>query len=373
MNQRKYRDYPDDNKIYLIDQDDQMDHPLCLCEYYNNKNERSHLLMCCCNCEALDTLCTSLICCCCQEEDENNISDSFLHKRLKTFKQVINDLHDRARLPFPGGARKLNFDYSLTVLSLYLLVLIGTMNIICTFLLILIIPIIIYPRFFSLRRADSKNPQQTVKIGYYLILNSLLLNLFVFNYEKFENLLKLELFILNILLIGSLIFLVYLKNSDPGVLKTEESPTRNIEDFCKTCFVRKHFRTDRIGHCPQCSKCIYKRDHHCFWIDNCVGYLNHKKFILFLVYLLGFFVYSFSVFKKSLKNVECKFPFECVTKEFYYKDFTNSYLVLLMVQLVPLISYLTMLIGQQFLFISVGLTQYQLYRLSKKNIRFSIS
>lgn len=370
MNKRKYRE--NSQNTYLVDHDDHIEHPLCLCEYYNNKNERSHLLMCCCNCEALDNLCTSFICCCCQEDDDDS-KDSFMYNRLRTFKQVLNDIHDRARLPFPGGARKLNFDFFLTVLSLYLFVQIGTLNIICTFMSIFIVPMLIYPRFFLMRRSISDKSHQTVKIGYYLILNSLIFNLFIINFNLFENLTKLDYYFLNILLVGALAFLVYMKNSDPGVLKTNVIPSAINEDYCKSCLVKKDYRTDRIGHCPQCSQCIYKRDHHCFWIDNCVGYLNHRKFIVFLVYLLFLFVCSFCVFKKYLNSIECKFPFECLTNEFYYRSFSNSYITLMMVQLVPLISYLNLLLIQQMLFICIGHTQYQLYRLSKKNIRFSLA
>lgn len=32
--------------------------PLCCCEYYDFKNERSHILTCCCNCDVLDELAT---------------------------------------------------------------------------------------------------------------------------------------------------------------------------------------------------------------------------------------------------------------------------------------------------------------------------
>ena len=32
-------------------------------------------------------------------------------------------------------------------------------------------------------------------------------------------------------------------------------------------------------------RCVLKMDHHCPWIANCVGYHNHRYFVLYLMYL----------------------------------------------------------------------------------------
>ena len=49
-----------------------------------------------------------------------------------------------------------------------------------------------------------------------------------------------------------------------------------------------------------CNTCILKMDHHCPWLNNCVGHFNHRHFFLYMVFMVigcGFIMtFGFEVF-----------------------------------------------------------------------------
>jgi len=53
--------------------------------------------------------------------------------------------------------------------------------------------------------------------------------------------------------------------------------------MCKQC---SRPRPERSHHCALCGVCIMRLDHHCPWINNCVGFGNHKYFLQCIIYAL---------------------------------------------------------------------------------------
>ncbi|KAH8378380.1 hypothetical protein KR093_011084 [Drosophila rubida] len=58
---------------------------------------------------------------------------------------------------------------------------------------------------------------------------------------------------------------------------------------CTRC---ETYRPPRAHHCRICKRCIRRMDHHCPWINNCVGERNQKYFLQFLVYVGILSLYS---------------------------------------------------------------------------------
>ncbi len=88
--------------------------------------------------------------------------------------------------------------------------------------------------------------------------------------------------------------------------------------LCSDCEV---IRTRRSRHCNICDRCVDRFDHHCPWINNCVGIGNHTYFFFYIhvLYLnlifniiaiaIRIILYSFSdIFKYNPLIDEGGFP-----------------------------------------------------------------
>eukprot|EP00397_Hematodinium_sp_SG-2012_P024387 GEMP01025397.1.p1 GENE.GEMP01025397.1~~GEMP01025397.1.p1 ORF type:complete len:412 (+),score=78.09 GEMP01025397.1:79-1236(+) len=73
--------------------------------------------------------------------------------------------------------------------------------------------------------------------------------------------------------------------TDPGSMDNiPVPPDCDKPRSCKLC--NGNWKPPRAHHCKTCNRCIFRMDHHCPWINNCVGLKNQKYFIVFLAYII---------------------------------------------------------------------------------------
>lgn len=145
-----------------------------------------------------------------------------------------------------------------------------------------IISLLSKPSFLSL--CGIKPPQRPIhckRLLMYLYISLLSLsistNLFILHINSYDYLILSSL---------QVIFFIIIANKNPGYIeKNGKSLLELCEEYesshiCPDCIVR---RLPRSRHCQSCEKCIEKFDHHCPWINTCIGAQNLGIFYCFIL------------------------------------------------------------------------------------------
>ncbi|XP_069559689.1 palmitoyltransferase ZDHHC23-B [Brachyistius frenatus] len=297
---------------------------LCCCEYVNRHGDRSHVAACCCDCEDLDEAC-----------------DRFLKKepqKPESLSRVAEVVSDRIRVPWLwGGARKLDLSIIPPLILLPVLLHLAALHFLLALVVLTALPgLVLFYYYFTHRKKGR------TLFFLSLALFSLAYMYYLFITEVFPrgDVGLLELAVVSAGVVLTLLALIHTKR-EPGIVRpnqeavhstvtyysppadrdpsvnegrrdvtmtvanrTGSSEQEGVEpkessrrNWCPVCRV---VRPPRAGHCRICGVCVLRLDHHCVWINGCVGQANHRSFLLTLVFFLLTSLYGISLVLQSV-------------------------------------------------------------------------
>uniref|UniRef100_A0A8D3BKZ6 Palmitoyltransferase n=1 Tax=Scophthalmus maximus TaxID=52904 RepID=A0A8D3BKZ6_SCOMX len=279
---------------------------LCCCEYVNRHGERSHIAACCCECEDLTT----------PKEPQ----------KPESLSQVAAVVTDRIRVPWLwGGARKVDLSVIPPLILLPVLLHLAALHFLLGIVALIALPGLVLWYYYFTHRKKGKT-----LFFLSMALFSLAYMYFLFITEVLPRG-DVGLAQLSVLTVGLFLTLQLFSIGSPqhgdllqppgrerprhqrraagydddgtqpggGVVGrigggAEESSQRN---WCPAC---RAARPPRAGHCRICGICVLRLDHHCVWINNCVGQANHCSFLLTLVLFLLTSLYGISLVLQSV-------------------------------------------------------------------------
>ncbi|EIN13917.1 zf-DHHC-domain-containing protein [Punctularia strigosozonata HHB-11173 SS5] len=77
----------------------------------------------------------------------------------------------------------------------------------------------------------------------------------------------------------------------------EVKPLTGTPRYCRTC---QSYKPPRAHHCKQCKRCVLRMDHHCPWVNNCIGFANYGHFIRFLFFVDVACIYHVTVITRRV-------------------------------------------------------------------------
>ncbi|XP_006813043.1 palmitoyltransferase ZDHHC23-like [Saccoglossus kowalevskii] len=352
---------------------DEVGEPLCCCEYRNVNGEKSHVLAFLCDCQVVDETCDRFLKC--QPIPEKN------------YKLIQAVVCDRLRIPscLGGGAKRIDelVDTSaiLPVIVVPVALFCASWNLYTTLVILFLLPLGALLHY----RLVSRLKRRTMFFYSFGLVSVFFMGgVFYLCLVPMGTLDDSEIVLATVL--ATLMFMSFIVSKrTPGKLQRQNhgnnrqptSPSSNqvqckgsgneqmyTNDDCRGhqlwCEFCQLWRPPRAGHCKVCQHCVHRLDHHCVWIDSCIGAHNHRSFILSLVFIIITGCYGIYLGVRSL----CTYPLYIFTVECdntaYRTRRTGLIYASCLYTSLTLLGFMMLLIQQLYL-ISHGIT-YREYR-----------
>ncbi|KAK7123763.1 hypothetical protein R3I93_022011 [Phoxinus phoxinus] len=300
-----------------LDQDD----PLCCCEYIDRHGGRSHMAGCCCDCEDLDEACDRWM----KKESQNPGSLS----------RVVATISDRLRVPWISGAQQVDLSLIPPLILLPVFLHIAALHYLLGIVVLTAVPIMVIWYYYFTHR---KKGRTLFFLSLALFSLFYMFYLFITEVVPHGDVNHLQLCAVTAGVALTAVSLMITKRG-PGYVRPRPSDTHSTVTYNKPppdvdaaylngeqhqvvianpeqtdesgtaqecvqrrnwCTVCKVVRPPRAGHCRICGVCILRLDHHCVWINSCVGQANHTSFLLTLVFFLLTSLYGISLVLRSV-------------------------------------------------------------------------
>ncbi|CAD8207054.1 unnamed protein product [Paramecium octaurelia] len=146
---------------------------------------------------------------------------------------------------------------------------------------------------------NGLNPYQTVS-WIYTLTDIIIAYIFSFQFEEqgIHELLLILLTIIVTTICYSCLKATLIDPTDP-IVKQEISHKQQGKEF-KTeiksyCLVCQAHVQEKTKHCWSCNKCVSLFDHHCIWLNNCVGDQNYSYFFILVISLVAFKIFKLAL------------------------------------------------------------------------------
>ncbi|KAB5581728.1 hypothetical protein PHYPO_G00179050 [Pangasianodon hypophthalmus] len=154
-----------------------------------------------------------------------------------------------------------------------------------------------------------------------------------------------------------------LLTQDPGRLQAADADPRfsSIADLVESnenpnrfCIYCELFQVANCKHCRLCDFCVMDYDHHCLFLNHCVGQKNHRVFLLFILAMIVaqlFFVSTAGYYLHWRSEVEASWSWSSAAMR-------EAWVLLLLIINALAMLWETWLLSEQFNAISTGTTMY---------------